>query len=158
MKLRISTLWRVPVFCLISGVISFYITVYIGGFFYTVTVVGSDGVTAFTADPLRSAIFNGLLFLIVLLLGGLVFFRSMTKGEIAISAAIISALYFVVTLAQLYIPGFPAVLNMKLAYFQNWTGTLASFLLKITNHFQLSVLLANLAPFLFVPFGKKAAA
>lgn len=156
MKLRFNTLWRVPVFCIVFSWISSYLTVYIGGFFFTVKTVGADGITQLSADPLRSAIFSGLLFLIVLLLGGLWAFRSMTKAEIGVSAAIASALYLAIVLAQLNISSFPLSLSIKLASFQNWTGTLSSFLLKLTNNFQLSVLLSNLAPFLFVPFGKKS--
>ena len=154
MKLRINTLWRVPTFCIISSWISYYITVSIGGFFFTAKTVGADGIISVSADPLRSSIFSGLLFLIVLLVGGLWAFRSMTKAEIAVSAAIISVIYFSIVLAQLHIPGFPLTLSVKLASFQNWTGILSSFLLKLTDNFQLSVLLSNLAPFLFVPFGK----
>lgn len=156
MKLRFNTLWRVPVFCIVFSWISYYLTVYIGGFFFTVKTVGADGITQLSADPLRSAIFNGLLFLIVLLLGGLWAFRSMTKAEIIISAAIASALYLAIALAQLYISGFPLSLGVKLAKIQNWTGTLASFLIKLTNNFQFGVLLSNLAPFFFVPFGKNS--
>ena len=156
MKLRINTLWRVPVFCIVFSWISYYLTVYIGGFFFTVQTVGADGITEVSADPLRSTIFNGFLFLTVLLLGGFWAFRSMTKAEIGVSAAIASAVYFVVVLAQLYIPSFPLSLSLKLAMIQNWTGTLSSLLITLTNNFQLSVLLSNLAPFLFVPFGKKS--
>ena len=58
-------------------------------------------------DPLRSTLFQGVLFLAILLLGGLWAFRSMTKLEIAASAALISAVYLVVILLQLYLPGFP---------------------------------------------------
>lgn len=155
MRLRTNTLWRIPVFCIVSSWISYYITVYIGGFIFTVQTVGADGITELSVDPLRSALFNGLLFVIILLLGGLWAFRSMTKAEIAVSAAIISIIYLVVALAQLYISSFPLSLSVKLASIQNWTGTLASFLLKLTDNFQFSVLLSNLAPFLFIPFGKK---
>ena len=155
-KLRFNALWRVPVFCIFFSWISYYLTVYIGGFFFTVKTIGADGMTELSIDPVRSAIFNGLLFIIVLLLGGLWAFRSMTKAEIGVSAAIASAVYLVVVLAQLYIPSFPLSLSLKLAMIQNWTGTLSSLLIKLTNNFQLSVLLSNLAPFLFVPFGKKS--
>lgn len=157
MKLRVNTLWRVPVYCLISSWISFYVTAYIGGFFFTVRSVGADGITELAADPVRSAVFNGCLFAAVLLLGGLWAFRSMTKAEIAVSSAIISSVYFAVTLAQMFSTGFPLELSVKAAVFQNWTGTMASFLLKVTDHFSFSVLFACFAPFLFVPFGKKAA-
>lgn len=156
MKIRINTLWRVPVFCLVSSWVSFYLTIYLGRFFFIVKTVGVDGVSEVSADPLRSAIFNGGLFLIVLLLGGLWAFRTMTRAEIAISAAIISAIYLALTLMQLYLPNFPASINVELATFQNWISILSSGLYKITGRFNLSVLSANLAPFLFVPSGRKA--
>ena len=117
MKLRVNTLWRVPAFCIVFSWISYYLTVYIGSFFFTVMTVGTDGITKASADPLRSAIFNGFLFLMVLLLGGLWAFRSMTRTEIAVSAASISVLYLAIVLAQLYIPNFPLALSIKLASF-----------------------------------------
>ena len=126
MKLRFNTLWRVPVFCVVFSWISYYLTIYFGGFFFTVKTVGTDGITELSADPVRSAIFNGLLFLIVLLLGGLWAFRSMTKAEIGVSAAIASAVYLVVVLAQLYIPSFPLSLSLKMAMIQNWNLSIAA--------------------------------
>lgn len=156
MKLRIQTLWKVPVYCAISSWVSFYLTVYIGGFFFTVQTLGADGVTQVSADPIRSAIFNGVLFLLVLLVGGLLAFRSMTKAEIAVSAGITSGIYLLIVLAQLYMPGFPLSLSITLAYIQNWTGILSSFLLKLTNNLTLSVIFSSFAPLLFIPFGKKS--
>ena len=156
MKLRIQTLWKVPVYCAISSWLSFYLTVYIGGFFFTVQTLGADGVTQVSADPIRSAIFNGVLFLIVLLVGGLWAFRSMTKAEVVLSAGIASGFYLLIILAQLHILNFPLSLSITLAYIQNWTGTLSSFLLKLTNNLTLSVILSSFAPLLFIPFGKKS--
>ena len=155
MKFRITQLWKVPVFCLISSIISFLVTVYWGGRFFTVETTGPDGIPIISIDPIRSAVFNGALFVIVLLLGGFWAFRGMTKSEIALSAAIISGIYFSITLTQLYLPDFPVSLSLMLAYLQNWTGTIASALYKITGNFQFSVLVANFAPFQFVPFGCK---
>ena len=157
MNTRVNVLWKVPVFCVVSSWISYYLTVYIGRFFFTAQTIGADGVIELSADPVRSAIFHGFLFLIILLLGGLWAFRSMTKVEICASAAITSAVYLGITLAQLCIPGFPLSLSAKLSMIQNWTGTVSSLLIKLTNHLQLSVLLSSFAPFLFVPFGKKTA-
>ena len=156
MKPRIQTLWKVPVYCAISSWVSFYLTVYIGGFFFTVQTLGADGVTQVSADPIRSAIFNGVLFLLVLLVGGLWAVCSMTKAEVAVSAGIASGIYLLIVLAQLYILNFPLSLSITLAYIQNWTGTLSSFLLKLTNNLTLSVILSSFAPLLFIPFGKKS--
>lgn len=153
MKLRPRTLWRVPVFCIIASWLSYYITIY-GGFFYVVRTTGADGAVEVSVDPLRSTLFQGVLFLAILLLGGLWAFRSMTKLEIAASAALISALYLVVILLQLYLPGFPPALSVWLAPFQNWKGILSSLLLRFMN-FHLALAASAFAPFLFVPFGRR---
>ena len=153
MKLRPGTLWRVPVFCIIASWLSYYITID-GGFLYVVRTTGADGAVEVSVDPLRSTIFQGVLFLAILLLGGLWAFRSMTKLEIAASAALISALYLVVILLQLYLPGFPPALSVWLAPFQNWKGILSSLLLRFMN-FHLALAASAFAPFLFVPFGRR---
>ena len=155
MNVRIRTLWKVPVYCVVASWISFYLTVYLGGFFFTVKTVGADGVTQVSADPIRSAIFNMALFLIVLLIGGLWAFRSMSKAEIAVSSAIASGIFLLIVLAQLYIPSFPISLSIRLAYIQNWTGTVSSFLLKLTDNLTVSVILSSFSPMLFILFGQK---
>ena len=155
MNVRIRTLWKVPVYCVVASWISFYLTVYLGGFFFTVKTVGADGVTQVSADPIRSAIFNMALFLIVLLIGGLWAFRSMSKAEIAVSSAIASGISLLIVLAQLYIPSFPISLSIRLAYIQNWTGTVSSFLLKLTDNLTVSVILSSFSPMLFILFGRK---
>ena len=155
MKVRIQLLWKVPVYCVVASWISFYLTVYLGGFFFTVKTVGADGVTQVSADPIRSAIFNAALFLIVLLVGGLWVFRSMTKREIAVSSGIASGVYLLIVLSQLIIPNFPLSLSITLAYIQNWTGTLSSLLMKLTNSLTVSVVVSSFAPLMFIPFGRK---
>ena len=155
MNVRIRTLWKVPVYCVVASWISFYLTVYLGGFFFTVKTVGADGITQVSADPIRSAIFNMALFLIVLLIGGLWAFRSMSKAEIAVSSAIASGIFLLIVLAQLYIPSFPISLSIRLAYIQNWTGTVSSFLLKLTDNLTVSVILSSFSPMLFILFGRK---
>ena len=155
MHIRLHTLWRVPAFCLISSYVSFYVTVYLGSAFFVVRTMGADGVTNVSADPVRSAIFDGALFLIVLALGGLWAFRSMTRAEIALSAGIISAVYLIVVVLQLTVPSFPLSLSMQLAKFFNWTGTVSSWLLRLTDHFAFSTIAACFAPLLFIPFGRK---
>ena len=155
MNVRIRTLWKVPVYCVVASWISFYLTVYLGGFFFTVKTVGADGVTQVSADPIRSAIFNMALFLIVLLIGGLWAFRSMSKAEIAVSSAIASGIFLLNVLAQLYILSFPISLSIRLAYIQNWTGTVSSFLLKLTDNLTVSVILSSFSPMLFILFGRK---
>ena len=153
MKLRISTLWKVPVYCIIASWISFYVTVYLGGFFFVEQSVDTEGVIHASADPVRSAIFSGVLFLLVLFVGGLWAFRSMTKKEIALSAAIMCVIYLLIDLAQIMAPNFSTFLIF--AYIQNWTSTPASFLFSLTDNLVVSAILSSFVPLLFIPFGKK---
>ena len=150
-KIRIQTL------CAVASWISFYLTAYMGGFFFTVKTVDADGIVNLSADPLRSAIFNAVLFLIVWLLGGLWVRRSMTKMEVAASAGIASGIYLLIVLAQLCMANFPLSLSVTLAYIQNWTAILSSFMLKLTDELDLSVIASCFAPLLFIPFGRKTA-
>lgn len=154
MKVKASVLWKVPVYCLISSWISFYITVYLGGFFFLVKKEGLDGITEVSIDPVRSAVFQAVLFIIILLLGGLWLRKSMTKREIAVSSSIITVFYLAVVLVQLIVPNIPVSFGVIMAYFQNWTGEVASLLCGLTNHPPLSALLSCFAPLLFIPFGK----
>ena len=158
MTVRAKTLWCVPVFCTIASWLTYYITIYLGGFFFVVQTQGADGAVEVSADPVRTAVFTGVLFLAVLLAGGLWAFRSMTKAEIACSAAILSAIYLVIILLQLFLPGFPLALSLRLVPFQNWSTLLSSIVGKlIGGTFPLSLLLSVLTPFLFVPFGRRTA-
>ena len=156
MKIRPNILWRVPVFCLAASWLSFQITIRMG-WFYVVKTTGPDGVTNVSADPVRSTIFDVALFLLVLFIGGLWFSRSMTRSEIAASASIIVAFYLIVTVLELILsPNFPVALGLTLAKFFEWTSTISSPLYQATQQLELSTIVSNFAPFLFVPFGKKA--
>ncbi len=153
MHIRLHTLWRVPVYCLISSYVSFYVTVYLGGAFFVVQTVGADGVTNVSADPVRSAIFDAVLFLIVLALGGLWAFGSMTRAEIAASAGIISVVYLAVVVLALAVPTFPIPFVVQMGMLFN--GAVSSWLLRLTDHVAFSTIAACFAPMLFIPFGRK---
>ena len=110
-----------------------------------------------SADPVRSSIFHWVLFLLILVVGGILFLRSMTKKEIALSAAIISGIYLIFVLLQLYLPSFPLGVSVILAQFQNWTGTVSNTLYQITGNLTLSTIAACFSPFLYLFFGKSKA-
>lgn len=153
MHIRLRTLWRVPVFCLISSYVSFYVTAYLGSAFFVVQTVGADGVTNVSADPVRAAIFDAALFLIVLALGGLWAFRTMTRVEIAASAGIISVVYLAVVVLALAVPTFPIPFVVQMGMLFN--GAVSSWLLRLTDHLAFSTIAACFAPLLFIPFGRK---
>ena len=153
MKIRAKTLWKVPVYCAVASWISFYVTVFLGRFFFVVQQMGADGATQVSADPVRSAIFNGVLFLIVLLVGGLWAFRNMTKKEIAVSAAIMTTIYLLLDVMQILMPNYSV--SLFFAYIQNWVAIPCSLLFSLTGNFAVSAIFSSFAPLLFIPFGGK---
>ena len=159
MNIRLNTLWRVPVFCLAAGWVTFYITIYMN-WFYIVKTTEPDGTIDVSIDPVRSTLLDAALFVLVLLIGGLWLFRSMTKAEIAVSAAIAAAFYLIVTIAELIVPNcffnISPSLSITLMELQEWRTIISSFLWKLTNQAEISAMLSCFAPFLFVPFGRKA--
>lgn len=86
--MRVRTLWRVPVFCLLASAVSYWLTIFPGYLFYVNRVTNADGSIEVSVDPLRGTLFKIALFLLVLLPGGLWAFRSMTRREIACSAVL----------------------------------------------------------------------
>ena len=85
MKKFLRSWWKIPAYCAAAGIVTFWLTVMIGGRFVAVTGVGADGIPTISVDPLRSAVFNGVLFIAVLLLGGLWFLKGM-RFPILVSA------------------------------------------------------------------------
>lgn len=155
MKVRKQTLWKVPVCCAVGSCISAVLSLSLGRFFFLVRTVGADTVQI-SVDPVRQAIFHTVLFLMILLLGGLWLRRSMTKAEIAVSAGITAGIYLLITLAQLCIPAFPISVSAALAYIQDWPGAVSLLLMLLTDNPAVSVILSSFAPLLFIPFGQKS--
>ena len=155
MKMRRCTLWRVPVYCVIASILSYYLT-FVLSFLYidTDVSVNAEGAIETMINPVRSAVLEGALFLAVLMVGGFCVFRSMTKKEIAISAAIMSAIYLVIGIWQIWItPPFP--LWLAIIQVQNWISHLAFALIRLPeSSILLCTFLPCFAPFLFVLFGK----
>lgn len=152
-----KNLWRVPVLCLAGSWVGFYLTVYLGQFFFVVKTVGEDGNMIVSADPVRSLIFSLVLFFLILVIGGLFLLWGMTKKEIALSAAIISGVYLILTVVQINFQLYFGNINGNalLSIFQTWPNTLTKILCQITgNATILFTFLCCFSPFLFVFFGK----
>lgn len=156
MKAGIKNLWKVPVYCVIASWISFYLIVYIGRLFFMIKTIDTDGITHVSVNSVGYVIVDIAIFLIVLLIGGLWVFRSMTKAEVAISAGIMSAIYLLTVFVQMYVPDLPIALNDSLIYIQTWMGTLSSLLAKLTDHRSISIILSSFSPLLFILFARKS--
>ena len=154
MAVRRSTLWRVPVFCAVAGWVSWYATIWLGRYFYVVTEMGADGTPIVSADPVRSGIFSIVLFILLLLAGGLWFLRGMTRKEIAVSAGIASAMYLLLLLGQMLLPELLGFAVIGISMIQNWTVMGTNWLWRLVG--SASSWMSVLMPFLFVPFGRRA--
>lgn len=159
MKFRKNVLWKVPVFCLVAGLIGYFVTFVLFRPIIAPTTVKPDGTPVTTVSQLPISIVGGCLFVAVFLLGALWALRGMTKLEIVISAAITCGIYLVLTLANLYITGFPFFLGYQILMFKEWFAGLAYFLWELVPglHGTPASLLACAVPLLFIPFGNKAA-
>ena len=153
--MRVRTLWRVPVFCLLASLLSYWLTVFAGPLFYVKRVVNPDGSIEVSADPLRSTLLQIVLFLLVLLLGGLWAFRSMTRREIAFSAVLLVLPMLAIVLAQLLLPAFPVGISLFLARFYTWTGSLSALLMRLSLPLPAAAIIAQFAPLLFICFGRR---
>ena len=152
-----KNLWKVPVLCLAGSWVGFYLSVYMQRFFFLLKTVGEDGNMIVSADPVRSSIFSWVLFFLILVAGGLFLLRGMTKKEIALSAAIISGVYLILTVVQINFQLYFGNINGNalLSIFQTWPNTLTKILCQITgNATILFTFLCCFSPFLFVFFGK----
>ena len=151
-------LWKVSIYCLAAGWVCSQLVIYLGGFIFLEKVVGDDGVIRASIDPVRSGIFYGVLFLAVLLAGGIWFRRSMSRREIAVSALMASALYLLLELLLSCSNQFSVSQILTFSRFCEWNRSFAAPLLRLTDNQAVSYVAAALAPLLFILFGKKAKA
>lgn len=155
MKKFPSSWWRVPLYCVAAGIVTFWVTVLIGGRFIAVTDMGADGIPTISVDPVRSATFNGILFVAVLLIGGFWFLKGMEKREIAVSAAIASLIYLLLVAFQVFLPAVAGKFVMQITPLQNWIAIPGALLTQLTHNVKCSIWMTNFTPFLFLLFGKK---
>lgn len=142
--------WKVPLYCLIASWICFQLEVRLLLRFAIVTL--PDG--SISSDSTRSLIVFALVFMAVLLIGGLAFFRKISRMELLVSALVMVVLNAVVTLIAYKVQGMFALYWSE---FTEWSIFIPQLLYKLGMEPDnlLAGVLSWLAPLLFVPFGKK---
>ncbi len=142
--------WKVPLYCLIASWICFQLEVRLLLRFAIVTL--PDG--SISSDSTRSLIVFALVFMAVLLIGGLAFFRKISRMELLVSALVMVVLNAVVTLIAYKAQGMFALYWSE---FTEWSIFIPQLLYKLGMEPDnlLAGVLSWLAPLLFVPFGKK---
>ena len=142
--------WKVPLYCLIASRICFQLEVRLLLRFAIVTM--PDG--SISSDSTRSLIVFAFVFVAVLLIGGLAFFRKISRRELLVSALVMVALNVVATLIAYKVQGMFALYWSE---FTEWSIFIPQLLYKLGMEPDnlLAGVLRWLAPLLFVPFGKK---
>jgi predicted small integral membrane protein len=153
-KIRKKVLWKVPLFCIVTGVIAFNVIVFLVGRFTIVTL--PDG--TITSDNTRVLIMYGVIFIVALIVGGIGFFRNMTRKEIFFSASIVVAFGLIMNLTQWAFnlttgPG--AVFFMYASQIFEWSSIVPQLLYRVNGNPWLGAFIGSLTPYLFIPFGKK---
>lgn len=149
-----KVLWKVPVYSIIAGLISFRLNVYLFGRFTLTTL--PDG--SITINDTATLILYGLILAVVVLLGGLYFFREMTKKEIFVSASILVVLQILLLIVQWKMnatTGLAATFFLYWAETLEWSNFIYLVLIKWIDNLWICVFMGCFAPYLFIPFGKK---
>ena len=154
MKIRKGIFWRVPLFCILAGVIAFNMIVFLLGRFAIVRLPD----WTITTDNTRMLIIYGAIFIVTLIVGGMVFFRNMTRKEIFFSASIIVAINWIMILTQWAFnlttgPG--AIFFMYASQIFEWSSIVPLLLYRVNENLLLGAFIGSLMPYLFIPFGKK---
>lgn len=154
MKVRKEILWKVPLYCILAGVISFNTVVYLIGRFMIVTL--PDG--TITSDSTRMLIGYGAIFIVTIIVGGMVFFRNMTRKEIFFSASIVVAIGLIMNSLQWAFnltTGTVAVFFMYASQIFEWSSIVPLLLYRVDENLWLGAFIGSLTPYLFILFGKK---
>lgn len=144
-----KTWWRVPVYCLAASWICFHLEVHWLLRFAIVTL--PDG--SISSDSTRSLIIYGILFFAVLLIGGLLFFRKISRKELLLSAFLMIVLDFYMMLKAWNDQGLLAFYWAELTEWSIFISQLF-YMLGMDLENLLPRVLRALAPLLFVAFGR----
>lgn len=153
MKTWKENIWKIPLFCLLSGIIDFYISIEL---LRWAIIRLPDGTV--TSNDTRTLLVYGVIFLATLLVGGLIFFRKMTRTEIFCSASVLVVYGVVLMLVQwsFNITTGPAAVWMMYLFgpFEMF-NFFSQFLHMFADNLWVGAVIQVLAPYLFVLFGKK---
>ena len=150
-------LFSVPIFSVVAGVLSYYAVIFSGPFF---TVISPGNVIS--TDPIRILLVYGILFFGALLVGGLLFFRHMTRREIAISTSLLVLYGVVLTVLQLALQpilGTSVGFSMYVLFRPfEWCHFFDQLLFSwLDVNIWIGVAVNLLSPYMLVLFGKKTA-
>jgi len=139
--------WKVPLYCMLVSIPCFYLEI----FLFSKWAFSFDGETVTTKEGVQLLIV-AVIFIVAVLLGGLAFFRKMTRRQIFYSALVLSGLNLVMgVLARV---GLTSVTNFYWMYLTAWDNV---FVYLLPQSWVTILLRYLLPPHVFILFGKKRA-
>lgn len=151
MRFHKNQLWKVPVYCILAGIVSNWLTLHVGGRFCVVLLPdGSYGI-----DSGRSLIWYAVILLTVVGFGALKIFRHMERRDILASSLLWVAVLVGLTTVQLIWGEHMISLSVKLSPLWDWTGFVSGVVMRFTGTLWLSAYADCLVPLVFVLFGQK---
>lgn len=146
-------IWKVPLFCVISGIIDFHLSVRM--LLWSIVRL-PDGTV--TSDNTKVTIVYAIIFVACLLIGGFVFFRKMTKEEIFYSTSIFVVYGLLLALIQKLFHITSGVAALWMIYlwrpFEMFTFV-SQLLINLGVNIWGTILIEIFTPYLFILFGKK---
>ncbi len=140
--------WKVPLYCIAASWICFQLEIRFLGRWAIVTL--PDG--SISSDNTRWMIMSAALFVVVVCVGGFLFFRKMTRKEIFFSATVLVALNIVLGLFTYLTQSF-AILWSELS---EWDSIFSQILFQLgVNEWVSALIIWILPPYVFLLFGKK---
>ena len=148
MKSAAKSFWKLPVYCLVMGWVCFELKVRVLSRFTVITGPGG----AIESSSIRSLIVSGILFLIVVQLGGYAFCDRMSRREVTISAAVLAVLTAALDLVSHFT-------NSPIAYYwamcSEWSRFISQIVYRIIPNEWVSAIVGWFTPFVFVPYGMR---
>lgn len=153
MKPWVKQLWKVPVFCIVAGIVATYVTIYIGGRFFTVLL--PDG--TITTDGARVLLWHCFVLVAALGLGHAWVFRRMERREILYSSLLWSGILLFITILQNIWGETPAMMAISLKIYPiwGWSDFIPGLLYRFTDKIWVGAYASCLAPLVFPLLGKK---
>jgi len=144
--------WKVPLYCVIAGFISWYLMV---GYIGRLAIVKlPDG--TITSNNNIWMLLSGILFVVVLLLGGLLFFRKMTRKELLYSATVMFVLNAIMGIVSYLLPS--SSITFFFVEIAEWYSFIPQLFYKLGGTSAIAwvgSVVGWASVYLFVPFGKK---
>lgn len=141
--------WKIPLYSVIAGFVSWWLMVsYIGRL---AIVKLPDG--TITSNQTVWSLLSGGVFIIVLLIGGLIFFRKMTKIELLCSATVMFIFHIIMTSFSFLFP--LSSITMFFLEIREWYSIVTWLIAMAGLNNWLGVVISGACVYLFVLFGKK---